>query len=109
MGEGGLGDDTIIAGPGNSTSDGGDGTDLLNGGILADSFIFSADTPGQDAVAYIEAWDQLEFLDFGYSNADPACSNMAQAGEDVIFADQGVVVTFNIATLAEIEALNILV
>lgn len=34
---------------------------------------------------------------------------MAQAGEDVVFADQGVVVTFNNATLAEIEALNILV
>jgi hypothetical protein len=88
---------------------GGEGNDLLNGGLLSDRFVFSADDPGRDQVANLEAWDVLEFTGFGYASAADARANMVQDDDTVVFTDQGVSVVFVQTTIAELEAVSIFV
>lgn len=69
-------DDTIY---GNS------GADKMAGGMLSDKFIFKYGDSGDDIVADLEAWDELEFQSFGFSQASDVYSYLTQNGDDVVF------------------------
>lgn len=91
------------------TLEGGAGSNVLVGGILSDAFVFDADEDGTSTITDFEAWDQLVFNDFGYANAATARAQMVQVGHDVIFDDQGVVVTLQDIALRDIQDDMILV
>jgi hypothetical protein len=74
--------------------DGNLGNDRLMGGRGSDRFVFDATQDGSDRVLGLEAWDELQFSNFGYTTPADAMSHMTQVGRDVVFADQGVNVTF---------------
>ena len=84
----------------NDTLEGGAGDDTMLGGMWSDMFVFNANHDGNDRVLDLEAWDLLRFDSFGYANAQAAISNMTQSGSDVVFSDQGVIVTFTNVELA---------
>lgn len=80
----------------------GNGDNIVSGGILADVFVFDADQNGDTNVLDLEAWDYLQFDDFGFGSMADAKDHMEQDGADVVFRAQGVMVTFEHTTLAEI-------
>ena len=65
---------------------------------------FNADEDGADIVYGLQDWDILHFADFGYADAAAALSNFTQSGNDVLFSDQGVDITFSDTLLANIDA-----
>ena len=81
---------------------GGAGSNVLAGGILADRFVFDTTDGGSHTVLDLEAWDLMAFQNFGYASAADARSHMTQSGADVVFSDQGVTVTLEHVTLAQI-------
>ncbi|EPX83297.1 protein of unknown function/Hemolysin-type calcium-binding repeat (2 copies) [Rubellimicrobium thermophilum DSM 16684] len=83
---------------------GGPGSDVLHGGIGADSFVFSRADAGHHRVADLQSWDWLEFHGFGYSHAGEALARMTQVGADVHFADQGTTVVLSQTRLADLTA-----
>jgi Ca2+-binding RTX toxin-like protein len=89
------------------TMTGGAGDDMLAGEIAADEFEFDIAHTGRDVVLSLDAWDSVSFTGFGYASQDEARANMKQAGQDVLFADEGVVVSFNRMMLEEMD--NILI
>lgn len=91
------------------TLDGGPGDDILFGGLGADTFRFTAGDTGTDTVIGLEHWDFLEFSSFGYTTAGDVLTHLTQAGNSVVFADQGVTVHFEQALLADVTADMILV
>lgn len=74
--------------------DGGTGTNMLQGGILSDSFVFVAGLSAQHTVIDLEPWDHILFQGFGYSTPDDARAHMIEQGADTVFADQGVEAVF---------------
>jgi hypothetical protein len=56
-------------------------------------FVFTPDG-GSDRVLDLEPWDKIDLTGFGYASDAEARANMAQAGADVVFADQDSTVTF---------------
>ena len=84
------------------TLNGGAGDDILAGGRGADTYQFDRNAPGSDQVYGFEAWDILNFQNFGYANAAAAASHMTQSGADVLFADQGETITFHNAALSAV-------
>jgi len=70
------------------------GDNILAGGRLSDQFVFDTAEGGNHVVLDLEAWDALHFAGFGYADDATARSQMAQAGADVVFDDQGVNITF---------------
>lgn len=80
--------------------DGGAGENLLSGGILSDRFIFRQEEAGRHVVTDLEAWDVLRFEGFGYRAPAEALTHMTVQGTHVVFADQGVKVTFHDTPLA---------
>ena len=74
--------------------DGAGGDDLLFGSPLVDAFVFRAGDAGHDTLVGLDAWDRLEFEGFGYADAADARAQFSQAGQDVLFADGDVAVTF---------------
>ncbi|KFE33461.1 DUF4214 domain-containing protein [Thioclava atlantica] len=74
--------------------DGGAGYNLLQGGIMADQFVFRADEGGHHVVIDLEPWDQLNFEGFNYSSADELRSHLSKQGDEVIFNDLGVTIEF---------------
>ena len=70
--------------------EGGDGNNVLLGGMWADHFVFDAADGGRHQVADLEAWDKLHFDGFGFTDADDIRAHMQQDGADVVFAHQGV-------------------
>ena len=82
--------------------DGGDGNNLLAGGLYADVFEFDMDNGGSHVVLDLEPWDYIAFADFGYTGSTDALSNMVQSGSDVVFSDQGVDIRFADTRLGEI-------
>ena len=84
------------------TLNGGAGDDILAGGRGADTYQFDRNAPGSDQVYGFEAWDILNFQNFGYANAAAAASHMTQSGVDVLFADQGETITFHNAALSAV-------
>nr|WP_235953353.1 DUF4214 domain-containing protein [Salipiger sp. PrR002] len=89
--------------------DGGPGNDLLYGGLRADTFVFDQADKGSDRVLQLDAWDSVAFNGFGYANAAAAVTHMREAGDDVVFSDQGVAVTFMRADLALFDEVSVLV
>ena len=73
---------------------GGAGEDVLYGGVLSDTFVFAAFDGGNHRVVDLEAWDRIELQGFGYGGKGGALTHFQQVGEDVVFDDQGVTVTF---------------
>lgn len=88
---------------------GGAGDDVLAGGYLSDVFIFDAAETGHDTVLQLDPWDSLQFSGFGYTTPAEAIAEMQARGPDVVFADQGVTITFADQTLLEIQALELLI
>ena len=85
-------DDVLIGGPGD---------DVLAGGRLSDMFVFTPDG-GSDRVLDLEPWDNLSFQGFGYASAADVRVNMAQAGADLVFTDQGTTVILADTLLGEV-------
>ncbi len=88
------GDDDVL--------DGGAGNNALMGGLLSDTFVLDAGEGGSHEIWDLEPWDTVDFRGFGYSSDAEARANMTQAGENVVFADQGVAATFVDVDLAGI-------
>lgn len=96
------GDDTLVAQ---------DGSVWMIGGVGADSFVFSNGADDLRHRVYdLEPWDQIDLSAFDYATADEARSHMREALTfkddvaqiDVIFEDQGTLVTFDHVRLSEI-------
>ncbi|WP_113911300.1 DUF4214 domain-containing protein [Roseovarius dicentrarchi] len=87
----------------------GAGNNVVAGGQFADIFIFNALDDGATVVRDLEAWDFIELQNFGYSDAGQARAEMSQAGNSVVFDDQGVQITFENTLLAQITDDMILV
>ena len=85
------------------TLDGGSGVNMLTGGRLSDTFVFNEADDATVAVVDLEAWDSLDFRGFGYATSAEALAAMSQSGSDVVFADQGVTITFLNTDLALID------
>lgn len=89
-------------------------TAVLSGGLFADTFQFVA--PGTEnslaaslvtssqVVTDLEAWDRVRLDGFGYDAAHEALDHFRQDGDDVIFADHGMTITFLDTDLAMIDA-----
>ncbi|MCB1332884.1 MAG: DUF4214 domain-containing protein [Roseivivax sp.] len=86
------------------TLNGGTGTNVLAGGMLSDRFVFETGYQSIDTVLDLQPWDVLVFQNFGYASVSEAMAQMRQAGDDVVFADQGYTVTLHDVLLAEIDA-----
>jgi Ca2+-binding RTX toxin-like protein len=83
---------------------GGAGENTLVGGIGADLFVFDQSDSGTNTVLDLEAWDYLEFRGFAYDVPVNALDFMQQTDANVVFADQGVNITFtdvDLSTLTE--------
>lgn len=74
--------------------DGGSGSNTLVGGMLADCFEFTMADRGTHSVGDLERWDYIALEGFGYADAAAALSHFAVSGEDMVFSDQGTVITF---------------
>lgn len=90
-----LGNDDVL--------DGGSGANMLQGGILSDSFVFDAGQPARHTVIDLEPWDSLLFEGFGYSTAIDVRAHMTEQGTDAVFADLGVEVIFLNTPIADIS------
>lgn len=86
-----------------SQVEGGEGSNLLAGGMGADWFVFSAQDGGNDRAVGFEAWDLVELRHFGYADAHEALTHFSQVGRDVLFQDDGVRVVFENTTLATFD------
>jgi len=75
--------------------DGGTGNNVLFGGTGADTFVFARGNGGSHHVADPEPWDRIELSGFGYATAAEALSHLTRQGDDLVFADQGVSITFH--------------
>lgn len=80
-----LRDDQLEAGAGDT---------LLFGGLGTDSFVFDRTDVGNHRVADLEAWDRIDLQDFGYETSAETRAHFAQVGDDMVFTDRGVTVTF---------------
>lgn len=78
-------DDRLEAGAGN---------DLLFGGLGADVFVFDLSDKGNHTVVDLEAWDRIDLQGFGYPTVIEIRAHLTQVGDDVLFSDRGVSVTF---------------
>lgn len=79
---------------------GGAGDDVLSGGLLSDTFVFDAQAQGANTVLDLEAWDVVQFNGFGYDVAADVRAHLSEDSGNLIFADQGVAVTFTDTALA---------
>lgn len=83
--------------------DGGEGVNVLQGGMMSDRFVFHADTPASHTVVDPEAWDVLVFEGFGYDDAADVRDHLAVRGDDLVFFDQQVSVTLRGLTLDDFD------
>ncbi|OOY27724.1 hypothetical protein BMI90_10960 [Thioclava sp. L04-15] len=74
--------------------DGGAGYNLLQGGIMADQFVFRAGEDGHHVVLDLEPWDKLSFEGFNYTSAADVRTHMSEQGDDLLFSDLGVTIEF---------------
>jgi len=81
---------------------GGSGINTLAGGSLADQFMFHQSDAATNTVLDLEAWDYLSFEGFGYTAESEALDHMSQAGNSVVFSDQGTQITFERFQLSDI-------
>ncbi len=78
------------------------GDNALAGGLFADVFDFDQEDGGSHLVLDLEAWDYIALDGFDYGSASAALTHMSQSGNDVLFSDQGVEITFQNTQLADI-------
>ncbi|WP_339109635.1 DUF4214 domain-containing protein [Thioclava sp. GXIMD4216] len=83
--------------------EGGAGDNILFGGMMADRFVFSADTPGTHLVVDYQPWDCLSFEGFGYQSIEDIRAQFSQEGDDAIFIDQDVEVVLRNTLISEID------
>ncbi|NVJ64756.1 MAG: DUF4214 domain-containing protein [Flavobacteriaceae bacterium] len=87
---------------------------VLSGGLYADTFAFLAPNSSESSViddmaasvqvvTDLEAWDSIELNGFGYASDAEALSHFAQVGDDVVFQDQNMTITFIDTELAMID------
>lgn len=72
----------------------GSGTNLLVGGMLADTFEFHRSDGGSHTVGDLERWDLISLEGFGYGSTAEALTHFSTDGENAFFADQGFAITF---------------
>ena len=82
---------------------------VLSGGMFADNFFFISPESDEgmldglvtsdQVVTDFEAWDAVLFADFGYASVGEALGEFEQDGDDVVFDDQGMTITFLDTTL----------
>lgn len=82
---------------------GGGGHNTLFGGQMSDTFIFNANREGTHRVMDLEAWDTLDFRNFGYADDADVLARMTQVGADTVFEDQGTTVLLVGVDLASIS------
>lgn len=88
----------------NDTLQGGLGDDQLAGGRGMDRYAFALGETGHDHVYGLERWDELDFSGFGYVSANDALAHVTQSGQDVVFSDRNVTITFHDTALATLAA-----
>ncbi len=88
--------------------DGGEGSDLLFGGLGGDEFVFEFGDAGADRVVNLDDWDTLSFTGFSYDTVSDAVSHMAQVGRDVVFSDGTISVTLMNVELEIMDRVTIL-
>lgn len=86
------------------TLDGGTGANVLQGGPLADRFVFRSNAPGTHLVVDPEEWDVFMFEGFGYDSVADFAAHLTQRDGDVVFADQDVHVTWHGMALPDLTA-----
>ncbi len=86
------------------TLDGGAGVNVLQGGVLADRFVFRAGPPAHHIVTDPEPWDVFAFEGFGYENLSDLMGHVTPQAGDLLFSDQGVQVTWIGLSEAALEA-----
>ncbi|UWR24447.1 DUF4214 domain-containing protein [Sulfitobacter sp. S190] len=84
--------------------DGGGGTNVLQGGLLSDRFVFRADSPADHTVVDPESWDTFVFEGFGYSDVSDLKAHVTAQDGDLLFFDQGVSVTLRGLSLEDLDA-----
>ncbi len=72
----------------------GGGTDSLIGGTGSDTFVFHSRDSGTVTIHDLEAWDYLDFQNFGYADHTGVLANTVQDGDDAVFSDYGFTVIF---------------
>ncbi|GJE66800.1 hypothetical protein LNAOJCKE_4022 [Methylorubrum aminovorans] len=88
------------------TYNAGSGENHVLGGRGSNTFVFDLDDGAAQTNVYgAQAWDTLQFNNFGYSGLQ-AITHMTQAHGDVTFADRGVTVIFHDTTIAALSQLN---
>ena len=83
--------------------DGGSGMNGLWGGPMADVFHFARENAGMHHVNDLAPWDFLQFCGFGFERAEDVLRHMSQQGADVVFADQGSIVTLRDTELSTLD------
>lgn len=102
--QGGAGNDTLSGGRGNDWLESGTGNDLLTGGPGADSFVFERSWGGSHRITDFTSLDLVDLNGFGYLRFSQVQAHLTQQGADVVFADQGVRISFANHTLAQLGA-----
>ena len=87
----------------NDVIEGGAGNDRINGGLGADVLIFRKGEGGSDMVHGFEPWDELQLSGFGYDTAAQVRARMKQSDGNVVFSDQGQVITFLNTSLSDMS------
>ncbi len=72
----------------------GGGTNLLVGGMLADTFVFDGQQIAQSTVFDLETWDRIELSNFGVASGAAAINMLNQVGADVILSGGNTTVSF---------------
>ena len=101
---GGDGDDFIFGGDGGDIISGDAGDDTIEGGSGTDTYVFDSADLGSDIVTDFETGETVQLSGFGYADAAAAALDFSQVGNDVVFSNGGVTVTFEDALLADVTA-----
>ena len=72
--------------------EGGPGRNVLQGGMMADHFIFQAGEGSDNRIVGLEHWDTLSFQGFGYDDPSDIRAHFYQDGADMVFSDQDVMI-----------------
>jgi len=84
------------------TTHAGSGENIVAGGLYSDTFVFEAEDEGTTTILDWELWDELQFSNFGYGSAADVIAILTQSDDDVVFDDQGTVITFQDTELEDI-------